>query len=227
MDIKAVFLDIDNTLLDFNECARVALRAAMENLGERYRDDMYPVFENENNQIWKELEMGLLTREELHEQRFERILRALSMDESKGHAMEEVFQQQVGEGAEHVQGAMDLLRYLHGKYPLYAASNARQFRQVKRLQKAGMMPFIREVFSSEYMGANKPSRAFFDGCFMRLPGLLPENCVLIGDSLSADIRGGRDYGMKTVWYNHDHLPVPEDCPADHIVDRLSDILHIL
>ena len=227
MDIKAVFLDIDNTLLDFNECARVALRAAMEKMGERYRDDMYPVFEKENNQIWKELEMGLLNREELHEQRFERILRALSMDESKGHAMEEVFQQQVGEGAEHVQGAMELLQYLHGKYPLYAASNARQFRQVKRLQKAGMMPYIREVFSSEQMGANKPSRAFFDGCFMHLPGLLPENCVLIGDSLSADIKGGRDYGMKTVWYNHDHLPVPENCPADYTVDHLSDILHIL
>jgi len=58
MDIKAVFLDIDNTLLDFNECARVALRAAMEKMGERYRDDMYPVFEKENNQIWKELEFS-------------------------------------------------------------------------------------------------------------------------------------------------------------------------
>lgn len=227
MNVKMVFLDVDNTLLDFNECAKVSLREAMEQNGESYGDHMYPVFERENNAIWKEMEKGLLTREELHQQRFCRILRALGMDESKGIQMEEVFQKCVGEGAEHVQGAMELLRYLHARYPLYVASNARQFRQVRRLEKAGMMPYIREVFSSEQMGANKPSRAFFDGCFKCLPGIAPGEAVIIGDSLSADIEGGKVYGMKTIWYNHDQLPVPENCIADDVVHSLGEIKNIL
>ncbi|MBR6525428.1 MAG: YjjG family noncanonical pyrimidine nucleotidase [Clostridia bacterium] len=227
MNIKAILLDVDNTLLDFNECARVSLKEAMEQCGFVYQDSMYAVFERENNAIWKEMEKGLLTREELHEQRFRRILRALDMDENEGPAMEEVFQRCVGEGAEHVTGALELLRYLYEKYPLYVASNARQFRQVKRLEKAGMMPYIRAVFSSEMMGANKPAKAFFDGCFAAMEGISPGECVIIGDSLSADIEGGRTCGLKTIWYNHDKLPVPENCMADYVVHSLDEIRNIL
>ena len=227
MDIKVVLVDIDNTLLDFNKCARVALKAALEQNGFAYTDDMYPVFERENNAIWKELEQGLLNRDELHAQRFCRILKALGLDESRGIAVEEVFQKEVGEGAEHVTGALEALKHISARYPVYAASNARQERQVKRLQKAGMMPYIKAVFSSEDLGANKPAAAFFDGVMARLPGIAPADCVIIGDSLSADILGGKNYGIKTIWYNHDHLPVPADCPADHVVDAITDIMGIL
>ena len=227
MDIKVVLVDIDNTLLDFNKCARVALKAALEKNGFAYTEDMYPVFERENNKIWKELEMGIVTRDELHAQRFSRILKALGLDEGKGALVEETFQQEVGEGAEHVTGSLEALKYIGARYPVYAASNARQARQVKRLAKAGMMPYIKGVFSSEDMGANKPAAAFFDGVMARLPGVAPADCVLIGDSLSADILGGKNYGIKTIWYNHDRLPVPDDCPADHVVDAITDIIGIL
>ena len=228
MNLKAILLDVDNTLLDFNLCAQESLKEAMEQCGIAYEDGMYPVFERENNQIWKELEQGLLTREELHVQRFARVLRALHLEEcADSTAVEDVFQKCVGESAVPVTGAPELVQYLAEKYPLYVASNARQFRQVKRLEKAGMMPYIREVFSSEKMGANKPAKAFFDGCMASLPGVKAEECMIIGDSLSADIEGGMAYGMKTIWYNHDKLPVPDNCPADFVVNSLEEITDIL
>ena len=228
MNLKAILLDVDNTLLDFNECARVSLKEAMEQCGFVYQDSMYAVFERENNQIWKELEQGLLTREELHVQRFARVLRALHLEEcADSTAVEDVFQKCVGESAVPVTGALELVQYLAEKYPLYVASNARQFRQVKRLEKAGMMPYIREVFSSEKMGANKPAKAFFDGCFAAMEGIARGECVIIGDSLSADIEGGRTCGLKTIWYNHDKLPVPDNCPADFVVNSLEEITDIL
>lgn len=228
MNLKAILLDVDNTLLDFNLCAQESLKEAMEQCGIAYEDGMYPVFERENNQIWKELEQGLLTREELHVQRFARVLRALHLEEcADSTAVEDVFQKCVGESAVPVTGALELVQYLAEKYPLYVASNARQFRQVKRLEKAGMMPYIREVFSSEKMGANKPAREFFDGCFAAMEGIAPDECVIIGDSLSADIEGGKAYGMKTIWYNHDQLPVPENCIADDVVHSLDEIQNIL
>ena len=92
---------------------------------------------------------------------------------------------------------------------------------------AGLLPYFDHVFVSESLGYRKPEKAFFDTCRAPLPGVAAEECVMIGDSLTADIAGGKNAGMKTIWYNHAHRPVPEHCAADQIVDSLSQIKDIL
>ena len=46
---------------------------------------------------------------------------------------------------------------------------------------------------------------------------------MIGDSLSSDIRGGADAGMRTVWFNPRRLPAPYDPKPDFIVTALSEV----
>ena len=107
------------------------------------------------------------------------------------------------------------------------ASNAFYHQQVKRLSLAGIAPYIDHYFISERLGADKPSKAFFDGCLVSLVGIRPDECIMIGDSLTADIAGGVNAGIPTIWFNRLNAPVPNGCKADHIVTSLAEIRAIL
>ncbi len=220
--INTVFLDIDNTLLDFDECARQATIKSFHDMGLTYRDEYFPVFIEENDKLWVEIENGTLTRAELHRIRWQRILDRVGV-EANGTMVEELFLRYIEDPPAMIPGALELLSYLSPKYTLCLASNASQRRQEKRLAGTGILPFVDEIFLSETMGVPKPEKGFFDACFARLSGASPESSIIIGDSLTADIAGGIAYGMKTCWFNLKHQPAPADMPIDYIVHSLDEI----
>lgn len=164
--------------------------------------------------------------EQLFQFRGNRIFDALGI-RADGAAFEQRFLDLLYETAIPVDGAAEICRYLKDKYILCAASNAFHDQQLNRLKIAGLLPFFDHVFVSESLGYRKPETAFFDACRAFLPGVAADECVMIGDSLTADISGGRAAGMKTIWYNHTRRPVPEHCEADQIVESLSELKNLL
>ena len=132
------------------------------------------------------------------------MFRALNID-FDGQVFEKYFRAALYDSAIPVDGAMELLEALHGKYPLAVASNGPYDQQLHRLELAGMKRYFDWFFVSERLGASKPARAFFDGAFAALndgceAAIAPKDCVIIGDSLTSDMAGGRQYGMKTCYY---------------------------
>lgn len=225
--IKAVFLDVDNTLLDFDLCAVRVMRQCFEEFGLAFETSMYyDTFTRINNPLWEQIERGELTREELFRVRWTLIFRALGID-FDGPTFEKRFLALLETTAVPVPGAPELVSYLQGKYTLCAASNAFYEQQIRRLTLAGIAPYLAHIFVSEALGANKPDIAFFNACLSSLPGIRADECVMIGDSLTADIAGGVNAGMQTIWFNHDRIPVPADCRANYIVDSLDEIRKIL
>ena len=95
---------------------------------------------------------------------------------------------------------------LSKKYRLFLASNGTASVQKGRMTSANLYRFFEKVFISQEIGYNKPSKAFFDGCFAQIPGFDPARAMIVGDSLSSDIQGGINAGMMTVWVNPDHKP---------------------
>ena len=77
------------------------------------------------------------------------------------------------------------------------------------------------------MGALKPAKDFFDGCLKEMGNITPDEIIMIGDSLTADIIGGKEYGLKTIWFNPNKLPIPKDLTPDHTVNSLLEIKQIL
>ena len=225
-EIKAVLLDVDNTLLDFDESSRVSMYAAAEQLGIALPEGFYQVFKRINDSLWKRVENGGLERAELYKIRWNMIFEEVGID-FDGERFERAFDMCIRESAEPVAGAEELLEYLYGKYPLYIASNASYIQQRMRLKKSGMFEFIEEIFASESIGASKPSEEFFTYCREKLLPTLPEETMIIGDSYYADIVGGHRAGFKTFWYNHGHAKEPENSIADFTTDRLIDIKKIL
>ncbi len=203
--IKAVFIDVDNTLLSFTGYVKQAMKEGFARYGLRpYEESMYGTFEMINNGLWEQIEQGTLTFEELMKIRWNRIFDALGIS-FDGPVFEQFFREALYDSAIPEPGAFDLLDYLKGRYVLCAASNGPYEQQIHRLKIAGMYEHFAHCFISEKVGAQKPGKAFFDHCFhiLRendLPGLHPEETMIIGDSMTSDIAGGTAYGMHTCLY---------------------------
>ena len=138
-----------------------------------------------------------------------------------------MFENGVAKGAYAVDGAYDLLDYLYGKYKLYIVSNGFRFVQESRLKIGDFEKYFDGVFVSEDIGIPKPAKEFFDYCFERLGNPPKGDTLLIGDSLSADIIGGINYGIDTIWFNKNGDPLPEDIEPTYIVNKLEEIMEIL
>ena len=91
----------------------------------------------------------------------------------------------------------------------------------------GLDVLMKDIFVSEDAGSQKPQKAYFDYCFSRIPGALPEEMLIVGDSLSSDILGGNLAGIDTCWVNPEGLPVPEGIRADYQIRKIGELLEIL
>lgn len=223
--IRAIFIDVDNTLLDFNKCASRAVAEIMTDNGVEYNDEFFRVFKSINDDLWRRHEKGIITKDELYAIRFNRIFARLGLD-MDGKQFEAEFRKKLFYLAEPVDGATEALKYLHSKYKVFVTSNAQQEQQVARLRAAGMLDYIDAVYTSEQVGFQKPRKEFFDAIIADC-GYNRESIALIGDSQTADIKGGNESGLVTVWFNFDKEVLRNDVRPDYIINSLSDIPSIL
>lgn len=220
---RVVLLDIDDTILDFNKCARISMEKAAVDFNIAWQDEIYTVFCRENPILWQNIEKGILTKDELHRTRWNIIFSKLGII-ANGEEFEKRFRYHIESSAEKMEGAEDLLIYLKLKYKVYAASNAHYEQQLKRMALADFSKYIDGYFISEKIGYEKPSKEFFDACFDTL-GCDKSEVVMIGDSISADIMGAKNYGITSIWMKGTK---EVDCPiADYTVIKLEQIKGIL
>ncbi len=224
--IKAVLIDIDNTLLDFHKCSDEAMCLAAEEYGITFPENYFETFTKINNSLWEKIEKGELDRQGLFKIRWKLIFDAMEID-ADGIAFEETFRGNIKACAIPVDGATEILPYLSEKYHVAVASNSEFAQQEKRLRKAEMLPFIKNIFTSEEIGFAKPSQGFFEACKKELPQFEKEEIILIGDSITADIEGAKNFGFKTCWFNYKKIPDAECETADYIVNDLIEIKNIL
>ena len=230
--IKVVFIDIDDTLLSFQGYVREALQTGFSefSLGE-FTEDKLAAFHRINRGLWREIEQGTLTFDELQKIRFARVFEALGIG-FDGIAFEQFFRSYLFTSAIEEPHAKALLRYLSGKYTLCAASNGPDEQQRNRLRVGGMYGFFTHCFISSAVGAAKPAKAFFDHCFSVLrengfPDLQPEECIILGDSLTSDMAGGKAYGMQTCLYSPTPRTAEETAGITHVVSSLDQVIGIL
>ena len=224
--IRAVLLDLDNTLIDFEASAKECMQKALSDRGIPFREEIYETFFRINPTLWKKIERKELTLDGLHQIRWNMVFAEVGLSQIDGPLFEIDFRKYLKTSGIPIEGAVDLLEDLKKKgYLLCVASNGPYEQQKSRMKAAGMDDFISHWFVSERFGVNKPAGEFFEAAMAELEGITPPECVMIGDSLSADIAGGKNFGMKTVWY--DRSGTGEESHADRRVTRLSEIKEIL
>ena len=224
MDV--IFIDIDNTLLDFDAYVKQTMQTGFAHFGLKpYEPYMFEVFTEENNRLWHQIEQGTLTFDELHNIRWCNIFHSLHIP-FDGIVFEDYFRKAIYDSAIPVDGAYDMLSYLKEKYVLCAASNGPYAQQLHRLEIADMRKYFSHIFVSEKIGVSKPATGFFDYAFRELGNISPADAVIIGDSLTSDMAGGLCYGMKTCFYRRNpQTPVPAG--INWVIDDLRDVRKIL
>ncbi|MGN1001512.1 MAG: YjjG family noncanonical pyrimidine nucleotidase [Oscillospiraceae bacterium] len=224
--IKAVLLDSDDTLLDFTKAERIALTKTLLELGIEPADETVALYSRINKAHWEMLERGELTRAQVLTRRFERLFEALGVS-GDAAATQKIYEAYLSQGHYFIPGAEELLETLHGHYALYLVSNGNARVQDSRLKSAGIGHWFEEIFISERVGFDKPRPEFFERCFARMPPYEKGEMLIIGDSLTSDIRGGLNAGIHTCWFNPQGRPGREDILPEYTVSSLTEIPALL
>ena len=224
--LKHIFLDLDDTILNFTAGEAKALTQALRESGIEPTEAVLDRYHLINIAHWELLEEGRLTREEVLVQRFEQLFRELGISHS-GTAVNDRYEHLLSLQHDFIPGAEQLLKDMAPRYDLYLASNGAAAVQHPRLDASGIRPYFKGIFISEEVGADKPSKAFFDACFAAIPGFRPEDAVMVGDSLTSDIRGGRNAGLRTVWFNPHGKEPRADIRPDCTIHALSELPSLL
>ena len=223
--IEFLFLDLDDTILDFHKAERLALSKTIRDFGVEPTDEVLNRYHAINVWHWQQLELGKMTREEVLVKRFDALFAELGM-EIDGAACAKCYERNLSIGHYFLPGAEEAVMALHKKYRLFLASNGTASVQKARMTSANLYRWFEKVFVSQEIGYNKPSKEYFDACFAQIPGFDPSKAMMVGDSLTSDIRGGIHAGMKTVWGNPNHLPCG-DIQPDYEIAALSQLEGLL
>ena len=207
---KALFFDIDDTILDYDKCAVLTLQNACAALHVPYSEEALAEYRRVDDFLWAQQKLGRLTIPEVLDQRNRHMMDYWGLQ--GGLSFQEAFIAAFADSAELVDGVEDVLQSLREQgIPLYCASNGFLSVQVNRLQKAGVLHYFRELFVSDAIGYEKPDPRFFHHCLQQT-GYAPEDVLMIGDSLVADIQGAQAAGWNVCYFNRKGKPCGLDCP---------------
>ena len=227
MTYKFLLFDLDHTLLDFDAAEDVALSHLLKEEGvediQAYKNYYVPM----NKTLWKDLELKKITKQELVNTRFAKLFAHFGI-EKDGAYLAGRYQFFLSKQGQTFPGVEDLLKKLIRKgYELYGATNGITFIQTGRLEQSGIAPYFKEIFISEQLHTQKPDAAFYEKIGARIPNFDKDHALMIGDSLSADIQGGNNAGIDTIWYNPHHLENKTLAKPTYEVDSYQALLEIL
>ena len=226
--IDTILWDIDGTLLSFHEAESAAIRACFREFGLGSCDDgMIARYSRLNASYWERMELGQLTKPQVLRGRFEEFFRTEGVGCSDIDAFNRSYQLRLGDTICFCDGAYELVERLRGRVRQYAVSNGTVTAQQKKLARSGLGALFDGVFISDEVGFEKPSPAFFDRVFAAIAPQKRENAMIVGDSLTSDMRGGVNAGIVTCWYNPAGLPNTWGVPVDHEIRELREVEELL
>lgn len=224
--IKFVLFDLDDTILDFKKAEAVAVSKTLAEQGITPNEAIVSRYSEINAYMWKLLEKGELTRQQVLVNRFACLFEELGV-KCDAKETKYKYEKNLSVGHYFIDNALEILEHFSKKYNLYLVSNGTLSVQDGRLNSAGIRKYFKGIFISEQLGFVKPQKEFFDAVFSKIPDFHKEEAIIIGDSLSSDIKGGNNARIKTCWFNPKHAENQGDIHIDYEIKSLKDLYEIL
>lgn len=226
--IRVLLWDVDGTLLDFLAAERAAIRTLFHEFGfGQCSDDALRRYSEINVKYWEMLERKELTKPEILVGRFREFFGEIGIDQDRAEAFNARYQLELGNTIEFCDNSYEIVKSLNGRVLQYVVSNGTVVAQSKKLSLSGIGALVDGVFLSEDVGYEKPDPRFFSRVFEAVGPVMKDEILIVGDSLTSDIRGGNLAGIRTCWYNPKMKPLPEGYRIDHEIRDLHEIYSIL
>ena len=223
--IDTILFDLDDTLLDFTANEHIAITDTLFRFGipgTRANVDRYIEI---NRECWKRLERGEWTREEVLVGRFRLLFKEFGVEKDPEET-QAYYEKRLSKEGSFIDGARELLEFLRPKYRLYGVTNGTKLVQDGRIFITRIDRLLDGIFISEEIGADKPSERYFNAVFDKIGGKR-ENTVIVGDSLTSDIRGGINAGIRTVYYNPHRLENKTGIIPDYEIASFDGLVTLL
>ncbi len=216
--MQVILWDVDGTILDFIAAEKAAIRMCFSEfyLGE-CSDEMIARYSVINKRYWERLELGEINKQEVLEGRFREFFRQEHIVSEEGviqtakgmiqtedelvQAFNAEYQIRLGDTICFIDDAYELIRELKGQVKQYAVTNGTRRAQERKLEKSGLNQLFDGIFISEDIGIEKPNKGFFDYVFERIGDYRKDEIMIVGDSLTSDIKGGNNAGIVCCWYH--------------------------
>ena len=231
MDKKytTLLFDADNTLLDFDKAENEALKKVMADYKLYITEENCRRYSEINDALWKKFERGEIQKEDIKSTRFRDFFEFMKV---KGDydplEVNNTYISYLREGAYIIEGADKLCKALKEKgYMIYIITNGIASTQSRRLSLSGLLPYIDDVFVSEAIGFQKPKKEYFDYVLSKIKETDKNKILVIGDSLSSDIKGAQNTGLPYIWYNHRKSEFPDNIKAEMVISDIRDLHDIL
>lgn len=226
--IKVILWDIDGTLLNFLAAEHVAIRKCFEifNLGE-CTDEMIRRYSVINRKYWERLERGEITKPEVLVGRFLEFFRSEGIPTECAERFNEEYQVRLGDTICFCDDGYELVKKLKGKVQQYAVTNGTKVAQDRKLERSGLGQLLDGIFISEEIGVEKPGMGFFEYVWEKIGIYDKSEIMIVGDSLTSDIRGGNNAGIVCCWYNPGKTINEKGVRVDYEIENLQQILDIL
>lgn len=226
--IKVILWDIDGTVLDFIAAEKVALRETAKSFGlGELTDEDIKVYSAINKSYWKRLETGELTKPQILKGRFVDFFKLKGFEFEDYDAFNAEYQVRLGDTVCFFDDSYNIIRSLKGKVKQYAVTNGTKVAQDRKLKNSGLIDLLDGVFISESVGAEKPSALFFDKVFEQIGHFDGNEVMIVGDSLTSDIKGGNNAGIICCWYDRGIDSPKDDLVIHHRIGNLQQVLDII
>lgn len=229
MEFKLLLFDLDNTLFDFDKSQEQALQYTLDQIDHPFDLSTLQQFRSINSRLWTEHELGNVTKEYIYNKRFSELLRSRASESINLKTINKLFLNKLASSYIPIEGAEMICKNLSSHYATAIITNGDSSTQRKRLKDSGFDQYFDFIVISDEVGFAKPDKRIFQAAIdLHSRNTRAEQALIIGDSFTADIMGGKSFGMKTCWYNPNKHP----CPAlnwrpDFTVSRLAQLSEIV
>lgn len=224
---STILWDVDGTLLDFLYSQRYALTKCFRTAGLEITEEQIKRYSRINDIYWKRFELGEITREQLLSGRFIALFEEYAIEGIDVEAFRREYQVALGSVFSFIDDSLTICKSLQGITKQYVITNGVTDTQKSKLKLSGLSEVMDDVFISDEVGYRKPQREFFEHCLSRIGEKDKSRILVVGDSLTSDIKGGIQAGLSTCWYRREDAINDTDMRPDFEISDLHMLYDIL
>ncbi len=179
-----------------------------------------------NFKLWKRFELNEISQNSIKTERFHLFFNEINIETDHVKTAHD-YLIYLSEGNDLLPGAFELINNLKGRYQLALLTNGISIVQHPRYEKSKLFGVFSAFVVSGDLGINKPDRAIFDYTLEKCGIADRKSVLMIGDSLSSDMKGGLNAGIDTCWFNPGATVNNTGVKPKYEIRNLDDIYKIL